>query len=1290
MIKQLLLGLTFLSTISLSAQKRAVNWQFGANASIRFERNGNIVNGQSGMNVFEGCASISDLAGNLQFYTDGNTVYTADHGVMRNGTLISGSSNFSNPTQSAIIIPNPKYRHLYYIFTADVNGNNGGFRFSEVDMTKGNGMGEVTANKAISLLSSSAEKMTAVRTADGTGIWVVTHGMNNTFYSFLVNENGVNRNPVSTSIGSTIGTMDIGQMKASPDGHFIAIAAAISGRFVEVFDFNASNGEVGTSVNIKVNYGNHLPYGVEFSSDAKKLYVSARSSGTQGNADIFQYDMSRVVNETLFRDSEFTVATNVKTRSLQLGPDGKIYGARNATGSNSLPSLDVIHSPKLSGSNCNFQEAGHALMNGTGSMLGLPNFIVNYFIERKIEVQDSCIGDSTAFVYLLEIPDSVIWNFDDPNSGPENTSKLLRPKHKFTAAGNYEVILYVFNGTEVDTFRKALTIHNFPNFSLGGDTTVCIGQTLWLRPGVFQANYRWQDGRTLPAFPATTTGLYHVSVEKFGCTSYDSVFVKVNDPRAEIKLDKLDACENQNKLEMHVKTSGAVQSILWKTGDNHEYTSGKLIHRFTSAGTYNVEVEIRDNIGCIARDNQPIQINPVAKANMLVNSEEQCLSDNQFTYQASITQGWNVLQNYTITGASSGAESTNANLNESFTVPGTYKARIITTTVHGCLDTGYKTIQVLAEPQAPFMADVKNACELTNLVILSSQATSPNGLVSLSTFETGDGRIFSGKQMGIRYTDAGTYTLTHKVVDVKGCKASSTATVTINESPEADFTTGSTSNCIGTDPVQFSNASTINNGSIVSHLWEFGDGTESQVESPEHQYADAAMYNVKLTVTSDKGCKSEKNMHFFTYEVPKADFTIDALSNCFNENRMSFVNASSIKGNDHLNYTWILDGKAFSSESIEDYKFSTPGVKLIDLKVSSDKGCVSQIQKSIVIKKSPEALMSINDAVQCEGSNLFVAKNQSPDSYVSSTWKLSDGREFQGNEIQFASNTPGLLTLELTIVNAESCPGKAVSMVEVAPDPVADFIAEDVCLNEATVFQNTSFVDQGSLLKVHWDFGDNTKDLQEFNPAHVYRKTGTFPVYLSVESDAGCRAYLVKSVKVKDIPKASFDILKYKYEDNKTVFQFNELKQEANMQYDWLINKMPAGTGPRLYYGFSDTGWQQVDLLVTNTEGCTATQSKAFFVMPPFEMRFPTAFTPNGDGLNDFFGPIDVSFTSEFEMVVLNKWGIEVYRTTNTFGQWDGKFKGEPAMNDYYVYLVKVKDLEGVEHTYEGGFMLIR
>ena len=98
------------------AQGEANIWYFGSNAGIDFNSGVPVSLPASQMSTWEGCASIADGAGNLRFYTDGNSVWTHNHTVMNNGTGLMGS--FSS-TQSAIIVPRPNNPDIYYIFTVD-------------------------------------------------------------------------------------------------------------------------------------------------------------------------------------------------------------------------------------------------------------------------------------------------------------------------------------------------------------------------------------------------------------------------------------------------------------------------------------------------------------------------------------------------------------------------------------------------------------------------------------------------------------------------------------------------------------------------------------------------------------------------------------------------------------------------------------------------------------------------------------------------------------------------------------------------------------------------------------------------------------------------------------------------------------------------------------------------------------------------------------------------------------------------------------------------------------------
>ena len=98
----------------------------------------------------EGVATISDNSGNLLFYTNGITVWNRNHLIMTNGSGLLG--DFSS-TQSAIIVQKPLSTNIYYIFTSDNDAGPDGIRWSEVDMNLSSGLGAITTNKNIALLS---------------------------------------------------------------------------------------------------------------------------------------------------------------------------------------------------------------------------------------------------------------------------------------------------------------------------------------------------------------------------------------------------------------------------------------------------------------------------------------------------------------------------------------------------------------------------------------------------------------------------------------------------------------------------------------------------------------------------------------------------------------------------------------------------------------------------------------------------------------------------------------------------------------------------------------------------------------------------------------------------------------------------------------------------------------------------------------------------------------------------------------------------------------------------------
>ncbi len=114
-------------------------------------------------------------------------------------------------------------------------------------------------------------------------------------------------------------------------------------------------------------------------------------------------------------------------------------------------------------------------------------------------------------------------------------------------------------------------------------------------------------------------------------------------------------------------------------------------------------------------------------------------------------------------------------------------------------------------------------------------------------------------------------------------------------------------------------------------------------------------------------------------------------------------------------------------------------------------------------------------------------------------------------------------------------------------------------------------------------------------------------------------------------------------------------------------------------------------LEVTDIHGCTSsasTQARMSNCSPLVFM--PSAFSPNSDGINDFFGP---SFRPEiirYELTIYNRWGERVYQSENPFPGWDGTFKGQSCPEGVYVYTLSYfTDVNTVSHL-QGTMTLIR
>ncbi|HRJ31333.1 MAG TPA: gliding motility-associated C-terminal domain-containing protein [Cyclobacteriaceae bacterium] len=373
------------------AQRQAAVWYFGENAGLDFSQElpQPLLNGRLNSVAGEGSAVISDDNGNLLFYSDGVMVYNQFHNIMSNGSNLWGHYS----TTQTLIVPQPCNDSIFFVFTispqydAVFADDSVGCHYSIVDVNGDNGEGTIFS-KNVTLFKKATEKVTGVRHANGTDVWVVFHEWEtNCFRSYLITTDGINLQPVLSCVGSvhvgggpSSNSNAAGQMKISPNGEFLALALTAA-RSVEVFSFDSNTGRVTNLIeSISIHNNNRIGvyYGIEFSPSSKQLYFTYGywSTGCGVNiaedpSEVWQYG---VENQKLTKVGSFVGTLN----AMQLALDGKIYISvcNDITGESDY--MAVINNPGREGKACNFQTRAVSLQ-GRKNKLGLPNFIQSYF-----------------------------------------------------------------------------------------------------------------------------------------------------------------------------------------------------------------------------------------------------------------------------------------------------------------------------------------------------------------------------------------------------------------------------------------------------------------------------------------------------------------------------------------------------------------------------------------------------------------------------------------------------------------------------------------------------------------------------------------------------------------------------------------------------------------------------------------------------------------------------------------------------------------------------------------------
>ena len=392
---------------------------------------------------------------------------------------------------------------------------------------------------------------------------------------------------------------------------------------------------------------------------------------------------------------------------------------------------------------------------------------------------------------------------------------------------------------------------------------------------------------------------------------------------------------------------------------------------------------------------------------------------------------------------------------------------------------------------------------------------------------------------------------------------------------------------------------------------------------------------------------------------------------------------SSRTGSTIKRYWDFGDGSNIDSTSINPvHTFPAGGDYQVTLKVKGFDNCLEPYTQTIRIGSKPVADFSIKNS--CQQSTVLLDSSYANFGTINNWyWTLGNGTTSTLQNPTTSYLTPGPKTISLAVKSLEGCISDTTyKNLAVDPQPFPLMSFGDACKNTPVAFTATDMtVNTG--LSWNWNFGDGFTGFG--NPtSHVYSVAGNYNVTLNSVTKNGCTSNTIQ--KIINIygtdANAGGDI-------NAAELQPIQLHATGGISYQWLP---PFGlNNPNIPDPIAVLSKDQTYYLTAFTpQGCSSVDTLIIKVYKGPELYVPNAFSPNNDNLNDIFKVIAVGIIEFKYLRVYNRWGQQVFSTSDFKRGWDGTFNGKEQPPDVYVWVTSARDFKGNLIFRKGFVTLIR
>jgi gliding motility-associated-like protein len=512
--------------------------------------------------------------------------------------------------------------------------------------------------------------------------------------------------------------------------------------------------------------------------------------------------------------------------------------------------------------------------------------------------------------------------------------------------------------------------------------------------------------------------------------------------------------------------------------------------------------------------------------------------------------------------------------------------------------------------------------------------------------------------------------------------------------PTITNTTTSTYQCINLlDTYDFEVIGDYTNAASIQ--WNFGSGA-SPVSSTDNIVgnvafpSESAQWDVSVTV-EENGCVGTDTQTIFNMPDPVASIQPQ---NIFCQGLEYTFTSNSIGA---ATLEWDFDGNGtpdLTNPNTPTMLYAQAGTYDVQLIVTAPEACNDTAMSIFEISLLPAPHFNRPIAQCLEGNSFSFQATGAQTLSPSFLWNFGPSASITTSAISAPSgisfDSADMHSVTLTITE-NGCAVSYTDSVAVAQHILPDFGVATTSGCPGHVANVMAVTESVVPVYYIWDFGNGTTASQSIT-THAYELPGSYAITATAFTNEGCYDSLTivfpNAVTIYPNPDPSFTISPQIMDITNAVCEISAIYQDGDCNF--FMSDGGTINDCQTEYSWVEAGIHTITHYVTSPQGCTSSTSGEVIINGS-TFYAPTGFTPNDDGLNDYWMPVMTGIAS-FQMEIFNKWGDVIYSTTDVDRPWMGEAYGGDhyVPNDVYHFRVTTRDLTQKTREFSGSILLTR